>query len=277
MKAVVLSDNRKTMPDFETEHGLSIYLETNGLKILLDTGGSDLFLQNAVKLNIDLRTVDNVFISHGYIDHIGGLSHFLRVNSKAKILLSQNAIIHKFYSKRNGNREIGLSFDFKRDANRLVYVDNEFRLDNGIYVFANTTSVFNQPLANQMLFCRSEDGEVLSDIFSHELIFTIDDGELIVYIGCAHHGLLNMLETVKEKSSRPIQWVIGGYHILDSKDGQCYESEFEIKNLAEYIINKYPDVTFYTGHCTVDEVFRSMKKILNGSLNQFYVGSSIQN
>ena len=66
MKAVVLSDNRKGLPDIETEHGLSIYLETEKHIILLDTGGSDLFLQNASKLNIDLAAVDYVFISHGH-------------------------------------------------------------------------------------------------------------------------------------------------------------------------------------------------------------------
>jgi 7,8-dihydropterin-6-yl-methyl-4-(beta-D-ribofuranosyl)aminobenzene 5'-phosphate synthase len=43
MKAVILSDNRKGVPDIETEHGLSIYFETEKHRLLLDTGGSDYF------------------------------------------------------------------------------------------------------------------------------------------------------------------------------------------------------------------------------------------
>lgn len=45
MKITLLSDNRNAKPDFQTEHGLSIYLETSRYKILLDTGASNLFIQ----------------------------------------------------------------------------------------------------------------------------------------------------------------------------------------------------------------------------------------
>ena len=80
MKWTVLVDNRTNNPVLETEHGLSILLETEKHSILLDTGASDMFIRNAKRLGKDLSRVDYVFISHGHSDHAGGLKHFMEIN-----------------------------------------------------------------------------------------------------------------------------------------------------------------------------------------------------
>ena len=81
MKWTVLSDNRTCNDLLQTEHGLSILLETEKHRILLDTGASDVFIRNAEKIGIDLSTVDYVFISHGHSDHAGGDRKSTRLNS----------------------------------------------------------------------------------------------------------------------------------------------------------------------------------------------------
>ena len=96
MKWIVLSDNRSCNAQLETEHGLSILLETDRHRILLDTGASDVFIRNAKRLNIDLTTVDYVFISHGHSDHAGGLRYLMEINQQAKIIVSPDAICGKF-------------------------------------------------------------------------------------------------------------------------------------------------------------------------------------
>ena len=100
MKWTVLVDNRTNDPALQTEHGLSIFLETERYRILLDTGASDIFIRNAERLRIDLSTMDYVFISHGHSDHAGGLKHFMTINDKAKIIVSPYAMSGKFFSKR---------------------------------------------------------------------------------------------------------------------------------------------------------------------------------
>ena len=104
MKWTVLSDNRTNNNQLQTEHGLSILLDTGHFRILLDTGASDVFIRNAECLGIDLTTVDYVFISHGHSDHAGGLKHFLSINERAKIIVSPNAVSGKFFSKRQIGR-----------------------------------------------------------------------------------------------------------------------------------------------------------------------------
>ena len=52
MRWTVLADNRTNDPAMETEHGLSILLETERHRILLDTGASDMFIRNAERLTL---------------------------------------------------------------------------------------------------------------------------------------------------------------------------------------------------------------------------------
>lgn len=71
-----LAENTSNDAQFETEHGLSLYIETSKHKLLFDLGASDLFAKNAVKMGVDLSAVDTVIISHGHADHGGEPTHF---------------------------------------------------------------------------------------------------------------------------------------------------------------------------------------------------------
>ena len=81
MKWTVLADNRTKDPALETEHGLSIFLETGKYHILLDTGASEMLIRNARRLEVDLSTVDYVFISHGHCDHAGAIINSTQIVS----------------------------------------------------------------------------------------------------------------------------------------------------------------------------------------------------
>ena len=63
---------------FSGEPGLSFLIETEGQKILFDTGYSDLFLKNAQKMGENLLDLDFVVLSHGHLDHTGGLPAFIQ-------------------------------------------------------------------------------------------------------------------------------------------------------------------------------------------------------
>ena len=78
MKVIVLSENTTNDPRLGAEHGLSLYIEACGKKILFDTGQGDLFAENAKTLGVDLAAVDFAVISHGHYDHGGGIRRFLQ-------------------------------------------------------------------------------------------------------------------------------------------------------------------------------------------------------
>ena len=135
MKWTVLSDNRTFNDQLQTEHGLSVLLETEKHRILLDTGASDVFIRNAERLGVNLSTVDYVFISHGHSDHAGGLKHFMQINDKAKIIVSPDAIKGKYYSKRQNLHGITTEWP-EIPSERLLTIEHSGSIDNDIFILA---------------------------------------------------------------------------------------------------------------------------------------------
>ena len=97
-----LTENTSKNENIFSEHGLSLYIETENHKILFDMGQTDLFYKNAQTMGVDLRAVDVAVLSHGHYDHGGGLKKFLEINSTAPVYLSRFA----FGDYYNGSEKI---------------------------------------------------------------------------------------------------------------------------------------------------------------------------
>ena len=263
MTWTVLSDNRSSNPALETEHGLSILLETGKHRILLDTGASDVFIRNAKVLGIDLSTVDYVFISHGHSDHAGGLQYFLEKNRQAKVIVSPDAMSGKFYSKRGILHSITTVWpeDVK---DRLIAAERTCDIADGLCVIAHISQIRPVPKGNTHLFVKDANSEYVNDDFRHELAFYIDG---FLFTGCAHSGLENILAACP----CPVKLVVGGFHLLDGQ-----ESEEELQELAERLKEHYPATRFYTSHCTGDNVFEVMKGVMGEQLQSFRCGTIIK-
>ena len=267
MKWAVLSDNRSCDDSLETEHGLSILLETDKHRILLDTGASDVFIRNAEKMGIDLSTVDYVFISHGHSDHAGGLQHFVAHNQQAKVVVSPEAMTGRFFSKRGNLHSITAEWP-KIDDGRLVLTDQTCAIAEDIHVIAHIPQKHPMPKGNQNLYVqiatphsdqRSENTveDYIHDDFRHELALHVDG---LLFTGCAHSGLENILAACPWS----VHTVVGGFHLLDGQ-----ETEEELTALAQRLKAKYPETQFYTSHCTGDKVFTILKGVMGNHLHAF--------
>ena len=82
MRIVCLMENTIGNETCKSEHGLSLYIELEDMALLADAGASELFLENARKLNVDLTKVETLFLSHGHYDHGGGILAFHKIYNK---------------------------------------------------------------------------------------------------------------------------------------------------------------------------------------------------
>jgi 7,8-dihydropterin-6-yl-methyl-4-(beta-D-ribofuranosyl)aminobenzene 5'-phosphate synthase len=91
MHITALVENTAVRDELGSEHGLSLYIETDNHKILFDSGAADTFAKNAALLGVDLSAVDIAFLSHAHYDHGGGLKTFLSLNGSAKVYVGETA------------------------------------------------------------------------------------------------------------------------------------------------------------------------------------------
>ncbi|MBO4674235.1 MAG: MBL fold metallo-hydrolase [Bacteroidaceae bacterium] len=260
MKWTVLSDNRSCDGSLETEHGLSILLETEKHRILLDTGASDVFIRNAEKMGIDLSTVDYVFISHGHSDHAGGLKHLMKIYDKAQVIVSPDALSGSFFSKRRYLHSITTEWP-EGGEERFLYINQTQQVAIGLYVMARIPQFHPMPKGNKYLFVQTAEGSHVNDDFRHELALYTDG---LLFTGCAHSGLENILAACPY----PLRVVVGGFHLLDDQ-----ETAEELIELAKRLTEAYPDTRFYTSHCTGDKAFAILKGIMGDQLQTFSCGS----
>lgn len=272
MKIVVLSDNRSGNPDYTTEHGLAVFVETEVARYLLDTGASGVLVQNAVLAGVDLSAVDWVILSHGHSDHTGGLEAFFRINTRAKVVVARGALNQHLYSKRHGFREIGSHVDLNKHKDRFVFVDDFATVTSEVRVFKVQELPYNQPLGNETLY-KGEAEQLEPDDFSHELVAVIGNEKALVFTGCAHKGVLNILHAVQQQLQLRPWVVLGGFHLVENTVGQAFENEEDILDIAAQLRELYPDTRFFTGHCTGDTACRLLTENMNGRLQIFGTGN----
>lgn len=88
MKVTIIYDNESCQPGLEAAWGFSCLVEANGQQMLFDTGGRGaILLQNMEALNLDPRSIAEIFISHEHWDHLGGLADLLRLNHDVRVYL----------------------------------------------------------------------------------------------------------------------------------------------------------------------------------------------
>ena len=278
MKITVLTENtisKNLSPSLaeklKAEHGLSLFIETENRKILFDMGQTNLFLENAKNLNINLKEVDFAVLSHGHYDHGGlpssenvffGISGFLNRNKTAPIFINENA----FSDNYNANKKyIGLDKNLLENPDfmqRAIFVSDEKEIAPNIKLFSCNKNEKLVPTNTDGL-TQLKDGIFFPEDFSHEHYLLIEENSKKILIsGCSHKGILNITEWFKPDI------LIGGFHLksLDTKNQSDIKT---LQNLGEKLTSY--NTTFYTCHCTGESQFDVLKSVMKEKL--FYIGT----
>ncbi|MCX7985485.1 MAG: MBL fold metallo-hydrolase, partial [Bacteroidales bacterium] len=275
--SILIDNNPHPYFNLLSEHGLSMYFEVDHRKWLIDVGNSDQFFYNAQKLNIDIADIDFLILSHAHNDHTGGLKKFLEVNNKAKIYFSSEAINKSFFSlRRNMARNISPDIEIvKKYHGRFVWVTHNLQVSQNVTIISHIPKVHPLPKANAKLVKVFGNHENPDD-FDHELIVIVKLEEgIVVFSGCSHTGILNILQAVTSLCGNiPIIGCVGGTHLLDSDEINSYETESELAEIGRAILLNYPQMQLITGHCTGNVAKSIFQKILGHKFKTFYTGYS---
>ena len=202
----IVCDNNLYKNGLETGWGFSAYIVGLEKTILFDTGPGSFLLVNMEKLAIEPQSVDTVVLSHIHPDHTGGLVSFLKKNPDAAVYLP-GSFPTKFKDKVQDN------------GAKVVEVEEPVKICANVH----STGQLGKWIKEQALIIRTERG-------------------LIVITGCAHPGIVNIVNAAKDLVKEDILLVVGGFHL-----------EWAGKSKIEKIISAFKQLGVrYVGpcHCT---------------------------
>lgn len=215
----ILYDNTVAAAGCRSDWGFSCLIEGLEKTILFDTGTqSEIFFHNAETMKKDLSKVDLVVISHDHSDHTGSLSEFLKRYGRPKLPV---------YLPRSAPRKM---VDAVSGAGARVLNSGE-----------------------PVVVCRDAQltGELTQRVAEQALILNTAGG-LIVVTGCAHPGIVEILERTRELRKEPIRLVLGGFHLMEHKAPEI-----------EKIISRFQALGVQSvgaTHCTGDEAIAMMRR-----------------
>ncbi len=265
----MLVDNETSNNDLKAEHGLSILMEFEEKKILFDFGQSLMLFENAKAMGVDLSDVDYAVLSHGHYDHGGGLNHFTDMCPETPVYIRKGADGGQYAQRENGRIEyIGLP---PINGSNIVFTGEEHQIENGVVLFSVPRASGPEPSGNRVLFQKNECGDYVRDSFMHEQNLLIEkDGVTMLVAGCAHRGIVNILEWVKIKYHLVPQFAIGGFHLRHTLDDEETES-VALHRIATYLIGT--QAKYFTGHCTGLSAYQKLKDIMDDRIEYAEAGS----
>ncbi len=222
MKIVTVMDNiGSEHKALYHEHGLSFYIEKGDKKLMFDFGSGTHTFDNFEKLGLQIERIDYAIISHSHYDHGAGYPNFVKKGFHCPLICGKNFFNEKYGIEAGRTVYLGNGFskEFVESFKIPIHqVFGTYQVDQDIYVVSDFKRTYEFEKIQDRFVIRKND-EFVNDDFQDEIALVIvENGKLIVVVGCSHPGILNMLTDIKERFHMPIQAVIGGNHLVEADE-----------------------------------------------------------
>jgi 7,8-dihydropterin-6-yl-methyl-4-(beta-D-ribofuranosyl)aminobenzene 5'-phosphate synthase len=120
-----------------------------------------------------------------------------------------------------------------------------------------------------------DDGQNLkNDDFRHEQNLIIEENEkLILIAGCAHKGMINIIDEAMSIMGRHIDYAIGGLHMFSRSTG-ISESKQMIERMGKDFLTYHTHL--FTCHCTGENAYEILKPIMGERIEYIRTGMTIK-
>ena len=219
----------------QASHGFALLIND---EILFDTGSdSETLLSNMRNMQIDIQKINTIFLSHPHFDHTGGLEGILASHSGITVYVCP-----------------GFDEDVKNSVKKFngIFVENKdfTKIGEGVYTTGEIEGEYK--------------GKYMPE---QSLLLSCDNGMVIV-TGCAHPGIVNIIERAKYSLSGPISLVVGGFHLGSTE-------EIHVRSIADKTralgCEKVAPV-----HCTGEKAQKIFQEVYGDNFINVKAGQTIE-
>jgi len=240
------------------EHGLGYFIETemNGRPgtFMFDFGWDFQGVgRNIEIMNLDLKKLDALGLSHGHLDHWGGLipmlkAHKDKIKKGIPLYVGQEAFAERLvklpdiFKPMNGLNNLGQLNREELNSLGMVTVreiKDPTPIVPGAYLTGNIEQVTDYEKGSPILLIKRGD-QLTTDLFPGEqsLVFNVKGKGLVVVSSCAHVGIINTIHQAKKISGvEKLHAVIGGFHLTGAPPEKIQKTVADMKAInPDYIV-----------------------------------------
>jgi 7,8-dihydropterin-6-yl-methyl-4-(beta-D-ribofuranosyl)aminobenzene 5'-phosphate synthase len=273
-KVTILSENSVVKAGaLIAEHGFSALVERGGEKILFDTGQGYALFHNARIMGLDLGRVRKIVLSHGHDDHTGGLAELLRDGSPRDLYAHPDIFNPRSYMVPDAS-PVPIGIPYTRAY--LEGLGARFHLSGkpqdiapGIMTTGEVARRTRFETGDPTLIVGCEPGGGIDPLLDDLSLVVEGESGLLVLLGCAHAGLINILNHVRGMfPEKPVRAVVGGTHLGFSSEEQMAAT---IEAIAQMGVGKVG-----ASHCTGLDGSARLREALGESFFFAGVGAEIE-
>ena len=228
--------------------------------VLFDGGPSGYAVDhNAWRLGVDMGLIDAVALSHGHIDHAGGLPAALRQITAANgghpvpVHVNPDMFAHRGERLDDGNvfplQDIPTVEALEQAGGRVENAaEARLLLDDMFYLSGEIPRVTSYEMGLPGQVSRNaDDADWESDPWVMDerfLALKVRDKGMMVFTACSHAGVVNVLRNARDIfAPTPLYGVMGGFHLAgEDFEGIIPDTVHDLKEFDLKVI--------VPGHCT---------------------------